>query len=455
MLGSVGEKIAGMQRALREHAADVGELAQAQAALRERLSAVGRDLPELVAEEANARDAAARAREEVDSAHGELCASEVGVLSSLQRPVPFMRRPPSLSEGEAACAIASTLRGIARAEVSTWLFHHLGRCGFARAFLFFDNPCELTLHAEALSTWHGRAVPVQVDDKLQSMYASCRLFSTLSDALQQDWLARQQLHVEIAMGWAEADGCAWLLHIDLDELFIVRGCTAPQHFGAVHSDTHSTQYLNHEGVPEAPAESPGLLRENRFAAVTLFRRNPVCLFGGIGVGATHLWQQYLDSLATLPSSPEQPAMESAIAFWARRSRAVFGRSQFFLAYANGKGATRLGTACLPNGVHRFGAASRHFWCPDEAFVLHYAHGCCEAVAEKLCRLRSSSGTWWRSFALNACGRSMSDRAVRETYEQVVALTDAKEAKEQVASGVCFRFTLAKQQAPVVDLNELD
>lgn len=389
--------------------------------------------------------------------------------------------------------MASTLRGIEEAELATWLSYHLDGCGFAKAFLFFDDPVELGAKQHVLEPWRDRVVAKPVDEQLQDLYKACTRYDLVRPRLVEDWLARQELHVELAMMWAQGVGCQWLLHIDLDELFLLgSGQSAPQHFGAVPPEAQATQYLNHEGVPELPEDEKvnedggpeGLgpeaerLRRNRFEAVTLFRRNPHCfaslpglrdlVLSAQGLDLTKSrgsdWQRRLDQLARAGDeggganfrSPRARAARRALAFWPRRTRSALGSAQYFLAYASGKGAVRLGTGPPPSDVHRFGTVDLgHYWCPEEAAVLHYAHGGYEAVAEKLRRLRSSTGSWWRSFVFYERGRDMEDGALYDLYRRGVALCEPEEAARQVESGVCFRYSISEGHLPAWQLELLD
>ncbi|CAE8628273.1 unnamed protein product [Polarella glacialis] len=254
------------------------------------------------------------------------------------------------------------------------------------------------------------------------------------------------------------------------------GSTAPQHFGSVPPEICSTQYVNHEGVPELVAEDDAArLEENRFEAVSLFRRNPRCLAedkGGLGSSAeVFAWQLRLqEKLAQTSAAAKPGGVQQAVDFWLQRSKAVLGRQQYFLAYEHGKAAVRLGSGARPDGLHSFGAppataagsaspeepASVGCWCPEEAAVLHYAHGGFQAVAEKLRRLCASKGSWWRCYALYTQGRHLSDQDLSSIYRGAVALCDDEaEAARQIASGVCLRYHVADCHLPRFDLHLMD
>mmetsp|Transcript_173217 Transcript_173217/g.555576 ORF Transcript_173217/g.555576 Transcript_173217/m.555576 type:complete len:700 (+) Transcript_173217:198-2297(+) len=377
---------------------------------------------------------------------------------------------------EAPCAVVSTLRGIPKAELSTWLSYHLGECRFSRVYLFFDDPAELAESQDVLSHWGPQVVSIAADAQLHEEYKSCTRFEALRAHLGEDWLARQELHVELAMRRAELEGCGWLLHIDLDELFLLPGgMTAPAHFAGVAPDRCTIAYLNHEGVPELDGscarEAGALLEANRFDAVSLFRRNPHCFAAGQGLDDLLLggedtdgniwaqcgrskWQRGLDEFAKAVGdgadvTPSQASVASrrSFAFWVQRAKQHLGCGQYFLAYANGKSAVRLSSGASPNGVHRFGTQDlRRYWNPQEAAVLHYAHGSTSTVTAKLRRLRNSTGVWWQSFALYTKGRELDDRQLEDLYREVIALEDSAEARRQVDSGICFRFRIAARHS---------
>lgn len=385
---------------------------------------------------------------------------------------------------ETPCAVVSTLRGIPSAELSTWLSHHLGACKFSRVYLFFDDPAELAGSTDVLFHWAPKVVAIAVDEQLQDEYKSCHRFEALQAHLCEDWLARQELHVELAMRRAGLDGCEWLLHIDLDELFLLPDeVTAPQHFAGVASDRSTIAYLNHEGLPELDGccdrDAEARLEMNRFEAVSLFRRNPHSFAEGDGLddvllGAKGLggniwaqrgrgkWHRQLDEFTQafgdgrdLGLSPASVASRGSFYFWLHRAKNHLGSARYFLGYEHGKSAVRLCSGALPAGVHRFGKGetgthpidARRYWNPQEAAVLHYAFGAASNITEKLRRLRNSTGLWWQSYVLYSKGRNLDDIALEKLYRDVIALLDSAEAERQVSSGICFRFNIAERHLP--------
>mmetsp|Transcript_113264 Transcript_113264/g.366313 ORF Transcript_113264/g.366313 Transcript_113264/m.366313 type:complete len:486 (-) Transcript_113264:22-1479(-) len=480
------KRLARMQADLEGLTADVASCSEAQQTVHSSLSCAHSGIAELLEEKAQATSAAQEAKSDVDRAQRDLHTAATEVTRSLSRPAPFLSaagvavaggagaaRLPGGLDGDVPCAVVSTLKGIPEAELHTWLSHHLDGCGFSLAFLFFDDPSELACRSDIVRHWGRRLVPVPVDATLQVEYDACQRLLALKGKLCEDWLARQELHVEIAMRWARGKGCQWLLHIDLDELFVLQeGISAPRHFASVDPARGAVAYLNHEGVPELHDEVVvSELSHNRFAATTLFRRNAQCLAEGFGLDEVVLgdggvdltlsvpgspWQRRLDALASSPSASSSSAAVQTFAFWPRRTKAVLGSAQYFLAYSNGKGAVRLSSDALPNTVHRFGETELgRYWCPKEAVVLHYASGCCDAVAEKLRRLRASSGDWWRSFVLYTRGRDSDEEGLRAIYAGALALDDPDEAARQVDTGVCLRYAVADGHLPKWSLCVMD
>ena len=96
--------------------------------------------------------------------------------------------------------------------------------------------------------------------------------------LKTEIMARQCLNAEIAAIRAaelRPEPCQWLLHIDIDELFILPGegtgapTTVADHFAAVPASENYVAYVNHEAVPEHSGPI-----DNYFTEVSLFKRNP-------------------------------------------------------------------------------------------------------------------------------------------------------------------------------------
>jgi hypothetical protein len=132
-------------------------------------------------------------------------------------------------------------------------------------------------------------------------------------------MARQILNVETAIQLALDQGMDWILHIDGDELFYPGQMMALDWFDQVSDDIFQVTFLNHEAAPEA------FEIEDYFREVTLFKRNPAILDPGF-------YTQF---------------------------QKISSKSQYFLAYQNGKSAARIHPTLLPNSVHSFDIPECH------------------------------------------------------------------------------------------------
>eukprot|EP00929_Paragymnodinium_shiwhaense_P032190 TRINITY_DN17891_c0_g1_i17.p1 TRINITY_DN17891_c0_g1~~TRINITY_DN17891_c0_g1_i17.p1 ORF type:complete len:559 (-),score=50.12 TRINITY_DN17891_c0_g1_i17:313-1848(-) len=477
---SFQERLARMRRNTDELTANVHRLAEQQENLAGQLREKAQDVDHLAEQCCRADEELHTARIEARDADSRLASAAAAVNKALQRPTPFYVSPSGNTACRSSCAVVSTLRGVPSAEVDAWLRHHTVGLGFCRAYLFYDDPAELRDHSTLLDKYQQSVVAIGVDDDCRLLYPTCYRFGHLQQRLKEDWLARQELHVELALRWSRAVGIQWLLHIDLDELFYLSGGgTAPHHFGGIPEDVSCVQYLNHEGVPELPGDSDEALQHNRFAVINLFRQNPalfpeidgleemadgLATAGSEPSAGAEAWQQSLDTVATLYDDDGTPLEHAwrnrpfqdspslrCLAYWLRRTKRSLGRSQYFLAYTNGKGAARVTPPTgnvVPDGVHRFKVhaddgsllgTQNCVWSPTEAAVLHYANGSFESVFEKLRRLRVSTGHWWKRFALYGEGRDMDATALRALYAQAIAMNDPEEAERQCAAGLCLRL----------------
>jgi len=226
------------------------------------------------------------------------------------------------------------------------------------------------------------------------------------------------------MEMARADGFAWLLHIDSDELFYSPFESAAAHFESLENQPLETvQYMNYEAVPERD-EIGDFFRE-----VDLFKVPP------------HL-------------NPRKVTWDLVEAV--RRMPQL--HPNFFNFYASGKSAVRLSAAAMrPTGVHHFvrpdkrweaGQSNRHF-------VLHYA--CCgfENFWTKYVTLGRFADQWWEKYDIaNLVGRfhleardivATGEReAARAFYRNRVSIQDNERINELLALGVLSRFPQPRQ-----------
>ena len=130
--------------------------------------------------------------------------------------------------------------------------------------------------------------------------------------------ARQALNAEHASLQARRDGCTWLLHLDVDELFFVKSKEALlTHFRDLDAkDIGHCTYANHEGVAERSDV------RDYFREVTLFR-----------------WNHH--------SLPLTSGVQAGMRWWRSRSK----HGQYLLCYDCGKSAVKLVDDIEPVSVH--------------------------------------------------------------------------------------------------------
>lgn len=172
-----------------------------------------------------------------------------------------------------------------------WIAHHLHVVD--HLFIWADDPGELPV----VSAFSSDRVSVMPGQQLEGPSRLTRV------------LKRQQANADAAIQFAAMAGFDWLVHLDLDELFV----PLQQDWWAV--DTDQTVFRNHEAVPVWESARP-------FREMTRFRRHGV---------------------------------------------------HSFLLYENGKAAVSLAGDARSRtalGVHRFDVERTHY--TERAVVLHYA-----------------------------------------------------------------------------------
>jgi hypothetical protein len=169
-------------------------------------------------------------------------------------------------------------------------------------------------------------------------------------------MARQILNVETAIQLALDQGMDWILHIDGDELFYPGQMMALDWFDQVSDDIFQVTFLNHEAAPEV------FEVEDYFRDVTLFKKNPAALEPGL----------------------------------CTEFQRVSGKSQYFLAYQNGKSAARIYPSLLPNSVHSFDIPECHTLVTSFPSILHYLNCGFQNYYKKYAQLGNFPDYWWRS-----------------------------------------------------------
>ncbi len=277
--------------------------------------------------------------------------------------------------------------------------------GFSRLYLVFDDPTDPDLARVA-----GRpgVEAIACDDGWRAQWRGSPLFPDLGASVDQEVMARQLLNAGLVADRARSDGFDWLLHIDVDELFLPPGGDARALFDALCDQPFDVaSFPNLEAVPEQEAV------DRPFADITLFKV-PV------------------DHMRGLVSA--DPALADAL----RRSPR-FGAG-FFNLYTNGKSAVRLEDPRLqPFGVHDFdrtGGGVRRVRAVD-AVVLH--HACCGLgmFKAKYRLLGRFADRWWKRYDIAAAigpfhlqardvVMSGDEQAIADFYRARVAMTDPAE-----------------------------
>eukprot|EP00750_Incisomonas_marina_P031798 INCI8308.3.p1 GENE.INCI8308.3~~INCI8308.3.p1 ORF type:complete len:639 (+),score=110.00 INCI8308.3:238-2154(+) len=211
----------------------------------------------------------------------------------------------------ARAAIVTTVRYAAADVIAAFCRWHLFK-GFVHIYLFFEDPQEafrfkqylrakLTPVAQAtedglshawMAILSGESVSIIVTDvvdvaRADPVYLSEKRESSFmktpeAGSLDTEIMARQCLNAEVAAARAathpshSGGRMDWLLHIDIDELFLVQAAdpmeqqpTVSQHFSSVPAEVQFVAYVNHEAVPEHDGDI-----RNYFTEVCLFKQNP-------------------------------------------------------------------------------------------------------------------------------------------------------------------------------------
>jgi hypothetical protein len=237
--------------------------------------------------------------------------------------------------------------------LESFIRYHLA-IGIDHIYVFFDDPEDPAIQV-ALQFSDVTAIPN--DEALQVQQALGNvLYPKYGPHVGYEVMARQILNVETAIQLALDQGMDWILHIDGDELFYPGQMMALDWFDQVSDDIFQVTFLNHEAAPEA------FEIEDYFREVTLFKRNPAILDPG---------------------------------FYAQ-FRNISGKSQYFLAYQNGKSAARLHPTLLPNSVHSFDVPEDHTLVTFFPSVLHYSNCGFQNYCKKYAQLGNFPDYWWGS-----------------------------------------------------------
>jgi hypothetical protein len=237
--------------------------------------------------------------------------------------------------------------------LESFIRYHLA-LGIAYIYIFFDDPEDPAIQV-ALQFSDVTAIPN--DEALQVQQALGNvLYPNYGPHVGYEVMACQILNVETAIQLALDQGMDWILHIDGDELFYPGQMMALDWFDQVSDDISQVTFLNHKAAPEV------FEVEDYFRDVTLFKKNLAALEPGL---CTELQK-------------------------------VSSKSQYFLAYQNGKSAARIHPTLLPNSVHSFDIPECHTLVTSFPSILHYLNCGFQNYYKKYAQLGNFPDYWWRS-----------------------------------------------------------
>lgn len=301
-----------------------------------------------------------------------------------------------------AC-IVTTLRA-ADKVLRTFIDYHIG-IGFNHVYLFFDDPAEVPKDAPyAVSD----VTFIRNDTILKGLWRKTYSYERYKESLDDEVMARQIVNVEVARDLALEEGYDWILHIDIDELFVLHGYeNVQEHFEDVgRENPESIVYFNHEGVPET------FLVDDYLKEVTLFKKN------------------------------HQLLNDTQLNYLSKR----YNKHNLFNYYANGKSAARVHKYLLPGGVHRFSNNSiLHM--NTQTGILHFP--CCgfEHFMDKY-RVRHFSDKWFgridvaETLPVYMASRDIVNRdnieEARRFYKNVFMPGGADEVNDLLDRGIYFR-----------------
>lgn len=204
---------------------------------------------------------------------------------------PKTRLLPQSPPPKPKLAAAMLLRGAPAACVAGWCAYHLA-VGFSRLYLYFDDPSE----AEAIAAAQRFAPAAEIVRCTPGFWAEQRAFNTFFDGARGtrggdikgsteevstqnfekgDVQSRQCVAVQHGCARAAVDGCDWILHLDVDELWYspldVAQRDAPAAFARCPDDVHQLIFNNLEAVPRFADPPTG---GSWFTHQTLFKVHP-------------------------------------------------------------------------------------------------------------------------------------------------------------------------------------
>ena len=147
--------------------------------------------------------------------------------------------------------------------LASWLERHR-QLGISQFYLFTDTPAETGRYAAHTAPdilWTPR------DDALISRWQALPSWDEYAPYCEGEWYARQCLNADLAFNQAKADGCDWLIHLDIDEELYAPGARSLAETLVAHAGNDLLHFANHEAIPEA------WHIDDYFRDVTLFKKH--------------------------------------------------------------------------------------------------------------------------------------------------------------------------------------
>ncbi|KAL1510546.1 hypothetical protein AB1Y20_006849 [Prymnesium parvum] len=240
--------------------------------------------------------------------------------------------PPRMRGKHVKLCIALLVKGAPLDVVRDYCRYHL-YVGFSQLFLFFDDPAADREAYVAVDGIPGVACflcdrkfwrQCVEESEMVRRREQNRVFEDTAACVETEHKCRQNLCVELAIRRARAMGLDWLLHIDIDEVFLPQAEHPQDFFANLPAEVVQVQLANHEVVPEC------LSVTNWMRDASLFKVNR-CFADAEGL--RRLWQSVrLAREQALPGA---------------------GAATYFNAYEGFKSAVRLESTPLPYDVHKF------------------------------------------------------------------------------------------------------
>jgi len=289
--------------------------------------------------------------------------------------------------------------------------------GFERIYVFFDDPKDPS--QETAKAVAGVKV-ILCDRKYKLKIRTLRNYSEVKLILDTEVTARQELNVEMALGFAKKEGFDWMFHIDADEL-IYNSFKRPigEVLAKIPDEVEQVVCHNHEAVPQYMDIG------NPFLDVTIFKKN-------------------IFSLGKLSKAKNAALHDSFV---------DQGRPYFF-AYNHGKSGVRVRPHVTPHGVHNFGRfpikkeqpplPSAHI---GELVVYHYPSCGFVQYLEKYRLVNPAEARWWKGAKRIGFHKVSTDaylekdfRKLEDLYKNNIQFSDNTTVAKLIKAGLMEKNT---------------